>query len=155
MKKYYLTIAVMAIFAIGFAASDEESTESSSTTSNEQIEKQKPAPKPDFLGTYSIKDMTGNVYEFELNEDRTVNIYSHPNNPEYRKLWITAKWKDERGTGYGAQIQYDQYHIPNFVFQYGEKASICAYLLDGYYYPDFFTADDRDEYYRLQATKIK
>ena len=153
MRKYYLTLVVMAIFVIGFAASDDSS--SSSTESKEQIQEQKPADKPNFLGTYSIKDRTGNVFEFELKEDRTVNVYSHPDNPEYRKLWITAKWNDERGTGFGVQIQYNKYHIPNFVFQYGEKTSTCAYILDGYYYPDFFTADERDEYYRLQATKIK
>ena len=36
MKKYFLTMAVMAIFAIGFAASDEESSSSSNSTEQKQ-----------------------------------------------------------------------------------------------------------------------
>lgn len=36
MKKYFLTMAVMAIFAIGFAASDEEGSSSSNSTEQKQ-----------------------------------------------------------------------------------------------------------------------
>lgn len=45
MKKYFLTMVVMAIFAIGFTASDEESS-SSTSTQTESLTTQEEAPKP-------------------------------------------------------------------------------------------------------------
>lgn len=41
MKKYFLTMAVMALFAIGFAASDEEESSSSGSSSSETQTEQK------------------------------------------------------------------------------------------------------------------
>ena len=43
MKKYYLTIVVMAIFAIGFAASDEETSSSSSEPQRQETQAEKEA----------------------------------------------------------------------------------------------------------------
>ena len=42
MKKYFFTMAVMAIFAIGFAASDEESSSSTSTQTESVTIKEEP-----------------------------------------------------------------------------------------------------------------
>lgn len=43
MKKYYLTMVVMAIFAIGFAASDEETSSSSSEPQRQETQAEKEA----------------------------------------------------------------------------------------------------------------
>lgn len=66
MKKYYLTMAVMAIFAIGFSASDEDN--SSSETKAEKVEQvqevqQQPQKNPleNFIGTYHTYDTFGHT----------------------------------------------------------------------------------------------
>lgn len=43
MKKYFLTMAVMAIFAVGFAASDEEESTSTQTEQSKETEAQRKA----------------------------------------------------------------------------------------------------------------
>lgn len=161
MKKYYLTLAVMAIFAIGFSASDDESSESSSEeTSKEQVEEQQPAPapKPDFLGTYEVRDKAGLMYHFILKEGGTVDIIINPHIEHGEHLTLTGKWKDCRKQNCGLQICYDDSErIPALCFPNGRHNSSmdkCAYLCEGYYYPDFFTCDDRKGGWRVEYTKI-
>lgn len=155
MRKYLLTMAVIVVFAIGFAASDDSS--SSSSTSSEEV--QKPAQKPDFLGTYEIKDNAGIVYHFVLNEDGTVKIIFNPDIEHGRHYTLTGKWKDCRKYHSGVQIEYDDIdRIPAIRFPNGIHADWsdkCAYLRDGFYYPDFFTCDKKNADWRLKYTKIK
>ena len=154
MKKYYLTLLVIAIFAVGFISSDEDSSSSSSTENQEQVQGQQP-PKPDFLGTYAVRDKAGIVYHFVFKEDGTVDVFGNADNPKIRKLMTTGKWGDERNTKYGLQICYNKRQIPNLVYPYGEKVDLCAYICEGYYYPGWAECDDRDEAYRLEAIKIE
>ena len=66
MKKYFMTMAVMAFFAIGFSASNEDN--SSSETNAEKVEQaqevqQQPQKNPleNFIGTYHTYDTFGNT----------------------------------------------------------------------------------------------
>lgn len=151
MKKYLFTYLVMAIFAIGFAASDETSSPSS-TENEEKVQEQKPAPKPDFLGTYVVKDKAGLTYKYIFKENGTVDIIINS------ALTVTGKWKDCRKENCGLQICFDDIDkIPAIQFPYGihsEAMDKCAYFCEGYYYPDFFTCDDRKEGWRVEYTKI-
>ena len=62
MKKYLFTMAVMAVFAIGFTASDEEQNSSNSSSSN-QTEKEESNPYERFVGTYTLYDDYGGTQE--------------------------------------------------------------------------------------------
>lgn len=69
MRKYYLSIAVLALFAIGFSASDEESSSSENKTeeTEQQVQETKQQPKKNplenFVGTYNLYDDNGNTGE--------------------------------------------------------------------------------------------
>ena len=68
MKKYFLTMAVMAIFIIGFAASDEDS--SSSTDSEvKTVEERKKNPIEKFVGTYVVYDGNTSGNEMFVTDD--------------------------------------------------------------------------------------
>ncbi len=54
MRKFFMTMAVMAVFAIGFAASDDTSSSTSSETTTVQEPKKNPIEK--FVGTYVMYD---------------------------------------------------------------------------------------------------
>ena len=57
MRKYFFTMATVALFAIGFSASDEEeSSNSSSSSSTPQTEQKQ---EESILGTYEVTDKVG------------------------------------------------------------------------------------------------
>ena len=67
MKRYLFTMAVMAVFAIGFTASDEEQNSSNSSSSN-QTEKEESNPYERFVGKYVLYDDEGrnSFYHFKV-----------------------------------------------------------------------------------------
>lgn len=86
MKKYFLTMATVALFAIGFAASDEEESSSSESSTpqteqkqeteaerqaREQKEKEESNPTAKFVGTYQVYDDDGGKQfsHFKVTED--------------------------------------------------------------------------------------
>lgn len=156
MKKHYLTLLVMVIFAVGFAASDEDSSSSSSTQSQKQVTEQKPAQKPDFLGTYEVRDKAGLTYHFTFNEDRTVTIVINPDIATSEHTTLTGRWDTTRD--YGLQLCYDDTdRLPGIYFPNGiHRGALdkCAYFCKGYYYPDFTTCDGKKSGWRVEYTKI-
>ena len=158
MKKYYLTLLVMAIFAIGFAASDEDSSSSFSTQSENQVTEQKPVQKPDFLGTYEVRDKAGLTYHFTFNENGTVTIVINPDIATSEHTTLTGKWQDCRKENYGLQVCYDDTdRLPGIYFPNGIHRGAfdnCAYFCGGYYYPDWSTCDGKKTGWRLEYSKI-
>lgn len=75
MKKYLLSLSVVALFAIGFTASDETETpssvENSEASSETQPEKQpEKNPLENFIGKYTLYDNDGNkAYPYVVAED--------------------------------------------------------------------------------------
>lgn len=158
MKKYFMTMAVMAIFAIGFAASDDTSTSENKNEAQKEVQEKQPTQKPDFLGTYAVRDKAGLTYHFTFNEDRTVKIVLSPDIPNGSHTTLTGRWKE---TGkHGLQLCYDDVdripavEFPNGIHR-GGAMDACAYFCDGYYYPDFFTCDDKIAGWRVEYTKIE
>lgn len=75
MRKYFMTMAVIAIFAIGFAASDDTSSSTSSETTKVQEPKKNPNEK--FAGTYVMYDDTSSGNEVFVTEDGRL-FYKNP-----------------------------------------------------------------------------
>ena len=154
MRKYYLTLIVMAVFAFGFAASDDSSSSSSSYQ-----EQPKEKQKPPFLGTYELKDRAGILYHFILKEDESVEIIVNPDIEygKHNKFW--GKWWDERSVGGEVQIQYgDIEHMPGITFPNGISAgalSNCPQICNGYFYSDWEQLKKRREGWRLPIKKIE
>ena len=67
MRKYFMTMAVMAVFAIGFAASDDTSSSTSSETTTVQEPKKNPMEK--FVGTYVMYDHSSSGNEVFVTDD--------------------------------------------------------------------------------------
>ncbi len=59
MKKYLFTMAVMAVFAIGFAASDEETSSSEPQKQESPAEKRESNPYAKYAGKYVLYDDEG------------------------------------------------------------------------------------------------
>lgn len=59
MKKYFWTLSVMALFAIGFAASDEDENPNTSSNTEQTREQEKKNPFENFVGTYELYDDWG------------------------------------------------------------------------------------------------
>ncbi len=152
MRKYYLSLIVMAIFAFGFAASDDSSSSS-------YQEKPKEKVKPPFLGTYELRDRAGILYHFILKEDESVEIIVNPDieNGKHNKFW--GKWWDERSAGGEVQIQYgDVERMPGITFPNGISTSWlsgCPQIYNGYFYSDYEQLKKRREGWRLPIKKIK
>ena len=70
MKKYFWTLAVMAIFAIGFAASDEEESSNNSSSTEQTQTKEESNPYAKFVGKYVLYDDDGRTSfcHFKVNE---------------------------------------------------------------------------------------
>ena len=158
MKKFFLSMAVIAIFAIGFTASDDTSTSENKQEAQKEVQEQQPAQKPDFLGTYAIRDNAGLTYHFTFNEDGTVKIVINPDIENGSHTTFTGKWQDCRKEKFGLQVCYDDTdRIPAIQFPYGIHSGAldkCAYFCDGYYYPDFSTCDGKKTGWRVEYTKI-
>lgn len=76
MRKIFLTMAVMALFAIGFAASDDtdsltsnETTKVQKVQEEQEVQKPKKNPKEKFAGTYVVYDDMHSGNEVFVTED--------------------------------------------------------------------------------------
>jgi len=91
MKKYFLTMVVMAIFAIGFTASDEESSSSNSSSSTPQVE-EKQETEADRQARErkekeaKIKDMLEYAYKHGLDEGTNMTY------PMEADKWYTGRY---------------------------------------------------------------
>ncbi len=154
MKKYYLSIITIALFAVGFAASDEE--DSANNTNQEQkqeIKEEKQEKKEDsFLGTYEVTDKVGCTMRITLNEDETATITGvRGENVTYYCSWRDASWQDR-----GVEINFSD-EKPYIVYEGGadENKYEELYIKDGWLYSGFRNVDSKNPKWRLKAKKIK
>lgn len=139
MKKYLFTMAVMALFAIGFAASDEEdnSSESSSTPSlNESesldVEKKEEVKSKSFFEPghtyvsnriklkFTVCDIFAH-YEMKLYNDGTVDVtykQEYPNH-EYEDFTVTVECKMKKYSESKRDILRSGYNINGTYVQGG------------------------------------
>ena len=103
MKKYFLTMAVMAVFAIGFAASDDESSNTNTSTSAVSEKKEEVKPNVFFEPGYTYVSngvklgwTTCDIYayyEMKIYKDGTVDVkyrQEYPNH-EYEDFTVTSE----------------------------------------------------------------
>lgn len=157
MRKYFFTVAVITIFAIGFAASDESSSSSSSTSKEEKSQVEE---KPYFLGTYEVRDKAGIVYHFILKENRQVDIIVNPDIEYGKHEKFTGQWYDQRDNGHQGEFQVcfsDHTRFPGILYpngMYREFTAHCPNFSGGYIYADYEKQWKRDVGWRLEARKI-
>lgn len=90
MKKYFLTMAVIAIFAIGFAASDDTSSTSSSSSSQPKQEESHEFFEPGY--SYSAK-YSYHIYKQNMTHDINLKIWKDGT------AEIHVLWKDQYDQG--------------------------------------------------------
>jgi hypothetical protein len=162
MKKYFLTMATVALFAVGFAASDEEenSSNSSNDSSKPQTEQKQEQKKESqevkseqkqensFLGTYEVTDVTGCKVTLNINEDETVT-----GSNEYGSNFY-GSWTGP--TGVGIIINFAETK-PYLIFEGGKDKYMLPvfYLSDGWIYTGGENASAKNPKWRLKVTKIK
>ena len=162
MKKYFLTMATVALFAVGFAASDEEenSSNSSNDSSKPQTEQKQEQKKESqevqseqkqensFLGTYEVTDVTGCKVTLNINEDETVT-----GSNEYGSNFY-GSWTGP--TGVGIIINFAETK-PYLIFEGGKDKYMLPvfYLRDGWIYTGGENASAKNPKWRLKVTKIK
>jgi len=151
MKKYFLTMTVMALFAIGFAASDEDESTNGSSSSSEQTELEQ---KPSFLGTYEVTDKVGQTMLLTLNADETGTATIKGESVTYY-----CSWRDDSDIGRGLLIDFPSGvgERPNLVYEGGtdEFGTVGCYLKDGWFYSGSDNVKSNNPRWRLKATKIK
>lgn len=157
MRKYYLTLIVIAVFAFGFAASDDSSSPSSSSTTNYEQKEEQPKVNMSLVGTYEAIDDRNIPVHFVLKKDGTAESF----NPRNRDMFTYyARWEEVRG---GIQICYnDANKQPKVEYPYGyshdhrfDFTGRCCFISGGYLYPDFTTFDKREEGWRIRIVKTK
>lgn len=173
MKKYLFSMLTLALFAVGFAASEDDSsttsTNDSQTTSvnekptastndskvkpvNDSPTEQKKEKKKSFLGTYEVTDKVGCTFRITLNEDETATI---------------TGVRGENKTFYGSWTNFSIYKAgialqfsgstPLLYFEGGDnrgKGDYC-FLNDGWFYSDMSASQAKNPDWRLKATKIR
>ena len=92
MKKYYLTMIVMALFAIGFAASDD----------SEVAEK--------LVGNYVVQDSKGTTWYFNFTEDNKVTIKSKEMSDDDMYY---GSWGAQIGGGWLCTLNFISFHAGN------------------------------------------
>ena len=150
MRKYFFTMATVALFAIGFSASDEEeSSNSSSSSSTPQTEQKQ---EESILGTYEVTDKVGCTIRITLNEDETATITG------VRGEGVTyyCTWKDKTFVKAGFEIRFSD-EKPYLVYDGGADTNKLSsiYLNDGWLYSDYKKSKAKNPQWRLKATKIK
>lgn len=164
MKKYFLTMATIALFAVGFAASDEEenSSNSSNDSSKPQTEQKQEQKKESqevkseqkqensFLGTYEVTDKSGRKVTLNINEDETVTGSDDIYPPYY------GSWTGPTSEGI-IIITFAEDNKPYLIYEGGEDnhALGVLYLRDGWIYTGGDNAHAKNPRWRLKVTKIK
>lgn len=150
MKKYFWTLSVMALFAIGFAASDEDETTSNSNSEQELRQKEEePAKKNAIVGTYKTTDEVGKSVKIDLNEDKTGTI-------------LVQYFDGTSGTFYCSWEKFLDGIIQITVSR--DKEAFCIpnhsprdnyFMLGEWIYGNLAAAKAQDPTDRLKLTKIK
>ena len=163
MKKYFLTMATVALYAIGFAASDEEESSNSSSSSSapqteqkqeteadRQAQEQKEKQEGNFIGTYEVTDKVGCTIRITINEDETATITG----VKGENVTYYCSWNDWRKTGYGIGITFSD-ERPYLVFEGGDNTAKYPriHLKDGWLYTSDAVKSNNPKW-RLKATKI-
>lgn len=152
MKKVLLSTFVMALFAIGFSASDEEESSNGSSSSENQTEQKQ---ENSFLGTYEVTDKVGCTIRITLKEDETATVTGIKGN----KTTYYCSWRDFTETYGGIEVWYND-DVPYLVFEGGDNstknlvnAGGCI-TPDGWYYVTTEEAKAKNPKWRLKAKKI-
>lgn len=132
MKKYILSILTLALFAIGFAASDEdEATNSSNIT-----------------GTYKVTDKIGQTFTITLKEDRTATF-------EGNGIISHCSWSEDIWNSGAFSLTFSD-DPPALVFNGGiAETMYIPEVKDGWLYYDFTARDAKNPNRRLKITKVK
>lgn len=151
MKKYFWTLSVMALFAIGFAASDEDETTSNSSLKQEE----KPIKKKNtIVGTYEATDKIGCTMRITLKEDGTATITGvRGENVTYYCTWSDQSYYKNR---LAIVVFSDPAKRPYLIFEGGTTAVFrdCLFLSkDGYLYYNVHPETNNPEW-RIPCKKI-
>ncbi|MCF2563808.1 hypothetical protein I6E12_06750 [Prevotella brevis] len=142
MKKYFYSILTIALFAIGFAASDEEEATNSS---NEQKQEQK--KENSILGTYEATDKIGNKLIVTLKSDKTATVKELGG--EGHTFYCT--WREWSSVGI-------EIHSPDepieLVFEAGVRSHFWIYIKDGWLY-SYNGVETNNPTLRLKVTKTQ
>ena len=132
MKKtiWVATIAILALFAVGFAASDEESNS-------------------DVTGTYQVTDEMGQTLILNLKEDKTATATIKEEGKTYY-----CTWRDFRNIDHGIEIYFSD-EKPYLVYDNGSSNNSYVALDKGWLYEDETKLQAQNPGWRLKATKIK
>lgn len=142
MKKYFYSILTIALFAIGFAASDEEEATNSS---NEQKQEQK--KENSILGTYEATDKIGNKLIVTLKSDKTATVKELGG--EGHTFYCTwRKW-----SSVGIEIHSPDEPI-ELVFEAGVRSHFWIYIKDGWLY-SYNGVENNNPTLRLKVTKTQ
>lgn len=165
MKKtiWVATIAILALFTIGFAASDDSSTSKRQKTNVEQESEADSQAREEpeeagsqqrkqnsFLGTYEITDKVGCTIHLTLNEDGTATITG----VKGEGVTYYCTWEDYRDIDYGIKIIFSD-EKPYLVYDNGVGDSYHVTLKDGWLYAENTKAIAKNPQWRLKATKIR
>ena len=154
MKKYILSIFTIALFAVGFVASDEEESANNTNKEQKQETKEKVEEKKEdnIFGTYEVTDKEGTTLLITLNEDESATVKIKGSGKTYY-----CYWRDYRSIKDGISVSFEggkERPIP--VFEGGiDEHSLNWIIKDGWLYSYYDTARANNPEWRLKATKIK
>lgn len=116
MKKFFMTVATVALFAIGFAASDEdESSGNSSDVQTEQKQEQEQEQESDAEQNASeqkdkkaqLQEMLKDAYEYGKEQGMLFTYYQECN-PYFTKRWFTPSTDEEYEIFRKYKSEYDR-----------------------------------------------
>lgn len=148
MKKYFLSILTIALFAVGFAASDEDSTDSATIdeaiTSNDSDNE-----NAGITGTYEVTDKIGQTMVITLKEDKTATVTLDG------KTYYCS-WNRYANIGDGeVEVSFSD-DPPALVFEGGVAETMYGpEILGGWLYYDYTARKAKNPNRRLQIKKVK
>lgn len=148
MKKYILSIFTIALFAVGFAASDEDSTDSA--TIDEAVTSNNPDDEnASITGTYEVKDKIGQTLVLTLKDDKTATV-------TLEGKTYYCSWKRSANIGDGeVELRFSD-DPPALVFE-GGVAETMYYpeILGGWLYYNYTARKAKNPNRRLAIKKVK
>ncbi|MDO4200535.1 MAG: hypothetical protein Q4D25_00170 [Bacteroidales bacterium] len=139
MKKTFLTLLAMIVFAIGFVASysDDSSNNGNSSNTNEE------SP----TGTYYVTDKANQKYVIRLKDDNTASI-------EYSGVTMYGEWDQWYNKEIHFFFSYDE--TPTLMYEGGNaKSTFDPVICDGWFYPSEVAKNAKNPNLRLSITKAQ
>lgn len=139
MKTLY-SLLVIGLFCIGFAASDKDKTNISSSV-------------VEYIGTYTITDENNVSYTININKDNTATMEAKGN-------VFYGTWHDNSGL-VAFEFTSDNNDYPNIKVKYGDVPIFCTCFMisdDGFLYVEADTWGSPSKHnpeYRLKYQKVK